>query len=152
MYKPRWFFLLIVNQTLICVPCRFEYQFISILSSYFCLSIFVCLPNKLFIIMYVCEQKGMVAPSANREHAKKVSTPTGPIFHHRSTIHKTRQCLQEFNDVLNEQSKSSKTGTHQCYARLGCVSRTPVVDQKHTLNAIRMTHCINARTPEQISL
>ena len=47
-------FLLSINPMLICVPCRFGYQFISMFSSLFFVYLFIfCLPNKLYIIIYL---------------------------------------------------------------------------------------------------
>ena len=50
MHKPRRF-LLIVNPMLILVPCRFGYNPCLFCLNYFCLFIFFCLPNKLYIII-----------------------------------------------------------------------------------------------------
>ena len=46
VHKPRRF-VIKCKPMLFCVPCRFGYQFISILSSILLL-IYLCLPNKLY--------------------------------------------------------------------------------------------------------
>ena len=50
MHKPMRL-LLNVNPMLIFVPCRFGYQFISIISSIFLIIYY--LPNKLYIYIYI---------------------------------------------------------------------------------------------------